>query len=64
MDINLFEKIINEIKNKTKLISFHILGDPLYIDNLSEYLQICKEKNIKVDIVTNIVFRQYLHSRF
>ena len=34
MPLALFDAITSQIQNKTRLVSLHILGDPLCIDNL------------------------------
>lgn len=52
MSLELFEKINFELKNFTNQISYHIVGDPLAISNLSDYLNISEKANLKVNITT------------
>lgn len=56
MPLSLFHKAINEAKKHTKLITLHILGDPLKIINLKEYLDIAKNANLSVEITTSGAF--------
>lgn len=51
MSLELFSKILKSLKNKTRYLSLHVLGDPLFLDNLDEYLYIARE--FRLDIVTN-----------
>lgn len=53
MDLGLFKKTVLESKHYTNLIALHILGDPLSVGNLAEYLAIAKEANLKVEITTS-----------
>lgn len=53
MDLGLFKKAVLESKHYTNLIALHILGDPLSVENLAEYLAIAKEANLKVEITTS-----------
>lgn len=61
MPLQLFDKITTQIKNKTHLLSPHILGDPLCVENLSQYLDILEAKNIRLDIVSSGVYLQTSH---
>ncbi|WP_143428438.1 radical SAM protein [Helicobacter sp. 11S02629-2] len=58
MDLGLFTKIASFLKGKTKLISLHVLGDPLVLKPLllNEYLSIAKANSLKVDLVTSGFF--------
>lgn len=53
MKLELFRKVAFEAKRYTNLITLHILGDPLSVENLAEYLKIAKEANLKVEITTS-----------
>jgi len=48
-----FLHIIKEIKLYTDYIYFHIKGEPLMHPNLKEFLDICDDYNLKVNITTN-----------
>jgi len=52
ISLEFFEKIVKQFENKTKLIALHVLGDPLVVSNLEEYLEIVKKYNIKVMVTT------------
>ncbi|MBX7490248.1 radical SAM/SPASM domain-containing protein [Helicobacter turcicus] len=54
MPLELFNKISQEISPYTKLCSLHILGDPLSINNLKDYLD--SAKDLKLDITTSGFF--------
>lgn len=56
MPLDLFSKIALECAKFTKLITFHILGDPLKIKNLKEYLLVAKKYNLKVEITTSGIY--------
>ncbi|PAF50355.1 hypothetical protein BKH43_04490 [Helicobacter sp. 13S00401-1] len=58
MDLGLFAKITSFLKGKTKLISLHVLGDPLILspESLKAYLDIAKTYELKVDLVTSGFF--------
>lgn len=47
-----FEHIIQQVKNYTKIITYHVFGDPLTLSNLKDYLDITYKYNLKVEIVT------------
>ncbi|MGX2981946.1 radical SAM/SPASM domain-containing protein [Helicobacter sp. 23-1045] len=53
MDLELFKKAIAESTRYTKLIALHILGDPLCVENLEQYLAVAKSANLKVEITTS-----------
>lgn len=53
MSIENFEHIINEVKEYTNLVTFHVKGEPLLHPNLKEFLEICNKNNILVNITTN-----------
>lgn len=53
MDLGLFKKAAFEARQFTKLITLHILGDPLYVKDLAKYLAVAKEANLMVEITTS-----------
>jgi len=63
MDLEFFEQIIKQLENKTKLIALHVLGDPLVVSNLKDYLDIAQKYNIKVMITTTAYYlrREYFN---
>ena len=52
MSLELFRKINYEVKELTKDIAYHVVGDPLLVDNLSDYLDISHEVGLNVHITT------------
>jgi radical SAM protein with 4Fe4S-binding SPASM domain len=52
MDLDFFETILRQVQNYTKVITFHIFGDPLTVSNLEEYLNLAHKYKLKVEIVT------------
>ena len=53
MSIDEFKHIIDEIKDYTEYVYLHIMGEPLLHPSLNEFISICKENNINVNITTN-----------
>ncbi len=53
MELSLFEKINKELCGKTKTIAYHILGDPLTLQNLAEYLDISAKYRHSVELTTS-----------
>jgi len=50
--LNTFEKILKQVKNYTNIITFHVFGDPLVLQNLEKYLDLASKYNLKVELVT------------
>ncbi len=48
-----FRYIIEKIKPYTNYVYFHIKGEPLLHPNLGEFLDICKENSLLVNLTTN-----------
>ena len=53
LSIDEFKTIIDKIKDYTDYVYFHVQGEPLLHKNLKEFLDICEENDIKVNITTN-----------
>ncbi|MBI4650262.1 SPASM domain-containing protein [Candidatus Desantisbacteria bacterium] len=56
MSIDLFKKILNEIKDNSKYIYFHVVGEPLLHPDIDTFLDLCNENDFKVNITTNGTF--------
>ena len=52
MDLGLYERILSQIRGKTRAICLHLLGDPLANLNLNQYLSLAYDKGFKIDLVT------------
>ncbi|WP_297809762.1 radical SAM/SPASM domain-containing protein [uncultured Helicobacter sp.] len=53
MSLSLFSKIAKEIKPYTRFCAFHILGDPLSVESLKDYLDIARDFGLKIDLTTS-----------
>ncbi|MDR1149727.1 MAG: radical SAM protein [Spirochaetaceae bacterium] len=47
-------KILSELRDKNKVIAFHVLGEPLLNKNFFKYLSLCDEYNIEAHLTTNM----------
>lgn len=52
MDKELFAKLNSEVKNFTNDIAYHVVGDPLLVENIQEYLDISHKAGLNVHITT------------
>lgn len=48
-----FENILNQIKDHSKFIYFHVLGEPLLHPNLKTFLDLSYKHDFKVNLTTN-----------
>jgi radical SAM protein with 4Fe4S-binding SPASM domain len=53
IDLDLFERIVEQVAPLTELICFHLMGDPLVHPRLSELVEICGRYGAKIFFVTN-----------
>lgn len=53
MSVDSFSKIINKIAPYTNHVYLHLMGEPFLNSNFSDFLNICEENLIKVNITTN-----------
>lgn len=63
MSLEKFESLNAQLKPYTKELAYHIVGDPLVLTNLNEYLNISLKYDLKVNITTtanNINEKHYL----
>jgi len=52
MSLELFSKLNKQLKEITKELAYHVVGDPLVLSSLENYLQISYENNLKVNLTT------------
>ncbi|MDQ7045783.1 MAG: SPASM domain-containing protein [Sulfurimonas sp.] len=52
MEVETFRKINQEVKAFTKDITYHVVGDPFLVENITEYLDISHEAGLRVHITT------------
>jgi len=53
MNVENFAKLCKEICNKAELFTFHLLGDPLILENLEQYLELALKNNMKLELTTS-----------
>lgn len=53
MSTELFAKIAKELQSYTDLVALHLMGDPLTLSNLHDYLDICHENRLQVELTTS-----------
>ncbi|MDP3918391.1 MAG: radical SAM/SPASM domain-containing protein [Nanoarchaeota archaeon] len=53
MSLNLFKKILKEVKPLTDEITLHVMGEPLLHPEFEEIIQAIKKEDIKVNLTTN-----------
>ncbi len=53
MSLALFEKILEELKPYTKELAFHVVGDPLVLSNLDQYLDYAHKLGFMVALTTS-----------
>lgn len=53
MSVSNFKTLTKQIKNKAKLFTFHVLGDPLILDNIQAYLDIALQNNMLLELTTS-----------
>ncbi len=61
MDVKLFESVIRQVAPLTKLVTFHLMGEPLVHPQFSQLVQICKEYGVQIFLVTNGVLLKESH---
>lgn len=52
MSLENFDKLNMQLKDVTKELAYHVVGDPLVLSNLNDYLNISLKHDLKVNIVT------------
>ena len=53
MELSLFQRIIEEVAPLTKLVAFHLMGEPLIHPQLDEFVEIAHSHKLKIFFVTN-----------
>lgn len=53
MSLAFFEKVLTELQPYTKSLAFHVMGDPLTLSNLFEYLEIADKYGFEVELTTS-----------
>jgi len=53
MSLEFFEKVLIELHPYTKSLSFHVMGDPLTLSNLFDYLELTAKYGFEVELTTS-----------
>ena len=53
MSLPFFEKALQELRPFTKSLAFHVMGDPLTLSNLWEYLNLADKYGFEVELTTS-----------
>lgn len=56
MPLSLFARALESAKHLSKRIALHILGDPCYLPDLSEYLALAGQHGLEIELVTSGLF--------
>ena len=59
MDIDLFERVIQQVSPLTDQVCLHLMGEPLLHPKLAEMVEICSKYNTRIFLVSNgVLFRE------
>lgn len=53
MSLDTFRTVISQVSKVTRLVTFHLMGEPLVHPELKQFLDLCEERDLKVFFVTN-----------
>jgi radical SAM protein with 4Fe4S-binding SPASM domain len=53
MDASLFERVITQAASLTQEVTFHLMGEPLLHQNFGDYVLLCADQKVPVNITTN-----------
>ena len=53
MSLPFFEKVLLQLRPYTKTLAFHVMGDPLTLSNLEEYLDLAQKYGFEVELTTS-----------
>ncbi|MDD3463010.1 MAG: SPASM domain-containing protein [Sulfurospirillaceae bacterium] len=56
MSLDFFEDIVSQLSLYTKELALHVVGDPLVLSNLDEYLDIANKFEMKISLTTSGYF--------
>ena len=58
MPLDFFNSVITQLQPYTKSLAFHVMGDPLTLSNLDEYLDTTFDKGFEVELTTSGYYLQ------
>lgn len=53
MSLELFAKVLTQLQDYTKSLAFHVMGDPLILSNLNDYLELAHSYGFEVELTTS-----------
>lgn len=53
MSVERFKSLLPKLKNRAKIYTFHLLGDPLILKDLSTYISLAKAYEMRLEITTS-----------
>lgn len=53
MPLEFFETVLKQLQGYTKSLAFHLMGDPLTLSNLREYLDLASQYGFNVELTTS-----------
>lgn len=53
MSLDTFQTVLSQISQVTRLVTFHLMGEPLVHPDLKKFLDLCQERQLRVFFVTN-----------
>lgn len=53
MPLPFFEKVLTQLRGRTKELAFHVMGDPLTLSNLDTYLDLAYREGFEVALTTS-----------
>ncbi|MFH1275672.1 MAG: radical SAM protein, partial [Candidatus Woesearchaeota archaeon] len=53
MSLELFKKVLEEVKQLTEEITLHLMGEPLLHPHIKEIINLAEENNIYINLTTN-----------
>lgn len=53
MSLSFFEEILKQLRPYTKTLAFHVMGDPLTLCNLEDYLDLAQKYKFEVELTTS-----------
>lgn len=62
MSLELFTKVLTQLQGYTKSLAFHVMGDPLILSNLHEYLGLAHTHGFEVELTTSGYYLNHLEN--
>lgn len=53
MSLETFKTVISQVSTVTRVVTFHLMGEPLVHPELKKFLDLCEERTLQVFFVTN-----------